>query len=293
MGQPRQQPQRDVRQQRPRVDGRHRPSAGQSRLLQAGIEPSLLEGRAHRQHDAARDHVRSVDAEVRCAADLFQLAPSAVRLRQGQHAVAVGRRVGSGLGQHPHLGRDAGHREVAGLDAHRPRHQRQRQARRVHRDRQAAGRGQGHAHHGELLRHHAPPTDGSIWGSIPRQSRRRRSPRARRQSVRDGAGRNLQRSRPGFGVRGGDIDKNGVVWVSLRQRAHRRVRPFQVQGPAQWPEGDGDHCPEGGFLQISRPGLRGIGDNSAEASYYTWVDQHNILGWARTCRCRRATSTTA
>ena len=28
---------------------------------------------------------------------------------------------------------------------------------------------------------------------------------------------------------------------------------------------------------MSGAGLRGIGDNSAEASYYTWVDQHNTL----------------
>jgi hypothetical protein len=26
------------------------------------------------------------------------------------------------------------------------------------------------------------------------------------------------------------------------------------------------------------PGFEGIGDNSAESSYYTWVDQHNTLG---------------
>jgi len=31
-------------------------------------------------------------------------------------------------------------------------------------------------------------------------------------------------------------------------------------------------------LPVSRPGFAGIGNNSAEASYYTWVDQHNTLG---------------
>jgi hypothetical protein len=30
--------------------------------------------------------------------------------------------------------------------------------------------------------------------------------------------------------------------------------------------------------QYPGPGFAGIGDNSAEASYYTWVDQHNTLG---------------
>jgi len=32
------------------------------------------------------------------------------------------------------------------------------------------------------------------------------------------------------------------------------------------------------LLPISGPGFAGIGDNTAEASYYTWVDQHNTLG---------------
>jgi len=32
------------------------------------------------------------------------------------------------------------------------------------------------------------------------------------------------------------------------------------------------------LLPVSGARLAGIGDNSAEASYYTWVDQHNTLG---------------
>ena len=45
------------------------------------------------------------------------------------------------------------------------------------------------------------------------------------------------------------------------------------------PNATGDHCPEGwSFYKYPGPGFEGIGDNSAEASYYTWVDQHNTLG---------------
>ena len=41
----------------------------------------------------------------------------------------------------------------------------------------------------------------------------------------------------------------------------------------------GKQCPEGwAFHQYPGPGFQGIGPNSAEASYYTWVDQHNTLG---------------
>ena len=32
------------------------------------------------------------------------------------------------------------------------------------------------------------------------------------------------------------------------------------------------------YCRCPGPGFAGIGDNSAEASYYTWVDQHNTLG---------------
>jgi hypothetical protein len=52
-----------------------------------------------------------------------------------------------------------------------------------------------------------------------------------------------------------------------------------VQGAAEWPNATGDQCPEGWTLyQYLGPGFAGIGDNSAEASYYTWVDQHKTLG---------------
>ena len=32
------------------------------------------------------------------------------------------------------------------------------------------------------------------------------------------------------------------------------------------------------LLSVPGPGFEGIGENSAEASYYTWIDQHNTLG---------------
>ena len=51
------------------------------------------------------------------------------------------------------------------------------------------------------------------------------------------------------------------------------------KGPLNGPTATGDHCPEGwSVYQYPGPGFDGIGENSAEASYYTWVDQHNTLG---------------
>ncbi len=84
---------------------------------------------------------------------------------------------------------------------------------------------------------------------------------------------------PGFGVRGADIDKRGVVWVSLASGHLGTFDRKKCKGPLNGPKATGDHCPEGwSFYQYPGPGFQGIGDNSAESSYYSWVDQHNTFG---------------
>ncbi|HEY7299726.1 MAG TPA: carboxypeptidase-like regulatory domain-containing protein [Xanthobacteraceae bacterium] len=84
---------------------------------------------------------------------------------------------------------------------------------------------------------------------------------------------------PGFGPRGGDIDSKGVVWVSLASGHLGSFDRRKCEGPLNGPEATGDQCPEGwSFHKYPGPGFQGIGDNSAESSYYTWVDQHNTLG---------------
>jgi hypothetical protein len=53
----------------------------------------------------------------------------------------------------------------------------------------------------------------------------------------------------------------------------------KCKGPLNGPKATGDHCPEGWtFHQYPGPGFKGIGPNSAESSYYSWVDQHNTFG---------------
>jgi hypothetical protein len=123
------------------------------------------------------------------------------------------------------------------------------------------------------------PKDGSIWGSY------RASPGA---VVRLAPGDNPTETAlaeiynvpmPGFGVRGADIDSNGVVWVSLASGHLGQFDRSKCKGPLNGPQATGDHCPEGwSFHQYPGPGFRGIGENSAESSYYTWVDQHNTFG---------------
>ena len=84
---------------------------------------------------------------------------------------------------------------------------------------------------------------------------------------------------PGFGARGADIDRQGVVWVSLGSGHMGSFDRRKCKGPLNGPKATGDHCPEGwAFHQYPGPGFKGLGDNSAESSYYTWVDQHNTFG---------------
>ncbi|MGZ3362891.1 MAG: hypothetical protein ACXU84_26500, partial [Xanthobacteraceae bacterium] len=45
------------------------------------------------------------------------------------------------------------------------------------------------------------------------------------------------------------------------------------------PNATGNHCPEGFALhKYPGPGFDDVPNSSAEASYYTWVDQHNAVG---------------
>jgi hypothetical protein len=123
------------------------------------------------------------------------------------------------------------------------------------------------------------PVDGSIWGTY------RSNPGA---VVRIAPGKNPPATAlteiydvpmPGFGPRGGDIDSKGVVWVSLASGHLGSFDRRKCKGPLNGPKATGHQCPEGwSFYKYPGPGFEGIGDNSAESSYYTWVDQHNTFG---------------
>jgi hypothetical protein len=85
---------------------------------------------------------------------------------------------------------------------------------------------------------------------------------------------------PGYGPRGMDIDSQNVVWVPLssgHMASFDRRKCKVLNGPSI---ANGRHCPEGWTLYpFPGPKLDGdTGTGSAEASYYTWVDQHDILG---------------
>jgi hypothetical protein len=123
------------------------------------------------------------------------------------------------------------------------------------------------------------PTDGSIWGAtlgVPGAV------------VRLAPGANPPETAlaevytvplPGFGARGADIDSKGVVWVSMGSGHIGSFDRRKCKAPLNGPKATGDHCPEGwSFHQYPGPGFQGIGENSAESSYYSWVDQHDTFG---------------
>jgi len=84
---------------------------------------------------------------------------------------------------------------------------------------------------------------------------------------------------PGFGIRGADIDKYGVVWTSLGSGHLGEFDRRKCEGPLNGPTATGNHCPEGWTLHdLPGPGFGDLPEFSVESSYYTWVDQHNSLG---------------
>jgi streptogramin lyase len=125
------------------------------------------------------------------------------------------------------------------------------------------------------------PVDGSIWGSVGVFA-------GTAAIVRLDPGPNPPATAlaeiynvplPGFGIRGADVDKHGVVWASLASGHLGSFDRKKCKGPLNGPKATGNHCPEGwSFYKYPGPGFEGIGENSAESSYYTWVDQHNTFG---------------
>ncbi len=84
---------------------------------------------------------------------------------------------------------------------------------------------------------------------------------------------------PGFGSRGADIDRNGVVWVSLGSGHLGEFDRSKCEGPLSGPTATGDHCSEGWtFHRFPGPGFPELPEYSVESSYYTWVDQRNTSG---------------
>ena len=76
---------------------------------------------------------------------------------------------------------------------------------------------------------------------------------------------------PGYGPRGGDIDRNGVFWSSLSSGHPAAFDRRKCKGPLNGPKAaTGRHCPEGWTYPIPGPNFRDITETgSAESSYYS------------------------
>src|SRR6266545_6161225 len=88
---------------------------------------------------------------------------------------------------------------------------------------------------------------------------------------------------PGYGPRGMDIDRNGVVWTPLSSGHMASFDRRKCKGSLNGPDATGQHCPEGWTLHpYPGPQLMNVTDpGSAEASYYAWVDQFDTFGLGR------------
>ncbi len=84
---------------------------------------------------------------------------------------------------------------------------------------------------------------------------------------------------PGFGIRGADIDRDGVVWMSMGSGHLGSFDRRKCAAPLMGAEATGNHCPEGWtYYDLPGPGFNELPEFSVESSYYTWVDQFDTLG---------------
>ena len=126
------------------------------------------------------------------------------------------------------------------------------------------------------------PVDGSIWGTAPATMPGyivRVAPGS--DPTNTALAEIYEPPMPGYGPRGGDIDRNGVFWASLSSGHLGEFDRRKCKGPLNGPASvTGKHCPEGWTLHVMPgPNFKGITETgSAEASYYTWVDQFDIFG---------------
>ncbi len=125
------------------------------------------------------------------------------------------------------------------------------------------------------------PFDGSVWGAIsavPGLLIRFDPKTGLSEAYEPPFGEGVATVR-GFGPRGLDIDRNGLVWTGLQSghlASFDRRRCKVLRGPSA----TGAHCPEGWTLHQT-PGPRFRGDTtwgSADMHYYNWVDKFDTFG---------------
>jgi hypothetical protein len=136
----------------------------------------------------------------------------------------------------------------------------------------------------------SPAPDGSVWGSVlgfpgavVRLVPGPNPPETALAEVYEPPFDNPKAPVQGFSPRGMDVDRDGVVWAALASGHLASFDRRKCKGPLNGPTATGQHCPEGWTLYPEPlPQMKGVTDSgSAEASYYTWVDQFDTLGLGR------------
>jgi len=136
----------------------------------------------------------------------------------------------------------------------------------------------------------APAPDGSVWGTqlgypgaVIRLAPGSNPPETALVEIYQPPADNPNVPIRGFSPRGGDVDRDGVYWAALASGHLASFDRRKCKGPLNGPAATGQHCPEGWTLYTEpAPQLKGATDGgSAEASYYTWVDQFDTLGLGR------------
>jgi hypothetical protein len=120
------------------------------------------------------------------------------------------------------------------------------------------------------------PADGTVWGSVLGQPGY-----VLRLDPKTGLSEVYEPPFPGWGPRGYDIDRDGVSYVPLSSGHLGAFDRRKCKGPLNGPEAaSGKLCPEGWTLTpYPGPQFKDVAETgSAEASYYTWVDQQNTFG---------------
>ncbi len=99
----------------------------------------------------------------------------------------------------------------------------------------------------------------------------------------------------GYGPRGLDVDRNGLIWTALGGSGHFASFDRSQCRVLNGPTATGQHCVEGWTLyQTPGPRMKGVkGTANADYHYYNWVDQFDALGLGENVPIATGTSSDA
>ena len=134
------------------------------------------------------------------------------------------------------------------------------------------------------------PLDGSVWGSVlgfpgavVRLSPGPNPPTTALAEYYELPFHESRAAINGYGPRGMDMDRNGVVWTPLASGHLASFDRRKCKGPLNGLTATGKHCPEGWTLYpFPGPQFQGVRESgSAMSSYNAWVDQFDTFGLGR------------